>query len=277
MKTSVIITSKNEPNLIGRAIKSFQNQTHHPTEIICSIPDKETIKEARKYKVKIIKDKGIGKSSAINQILKKVKSDILILTDGDCHVNNIAVEEILKPFINPKIGCVSGRVIPTNNPTTKFGYFAHILSYGAHIERLRRSGDYLEATGYLFAFRNIIKKIPTDIAEDTIIPLILHQKGYKIGYSSKSEVYVKYPETLSDFVNQKSRTVKSHKNINKYTKNAPKMKTFTKEITIGLPIILSKSLREILWTFELIILRLVVWFKSKGNYTDNWERIESTK
>ena len=53
MKTSVIITSKNEPNLIGRTIKSFQNQTQ-PTEIICSIPDKETIKEARKYKVRII-------------------------------------------------------------------------------------------------------------------------------------------------------------------------------------------------------------------------------
>ena len=66
-------------------------------------PDEETIQEARKHKVKIIKDENKGKPSALNLVFEKTrKSDILILTDGDVYVSENSINELVKQFRDEK-------------------------------------------------------------------------------------------------------------------------------------------------------------------------------
>ncbi len=285
---SIIITSFNEPNL-ERAIKEILNQKiNYKYEIIVVAPDENAEGLSKKYKTKYFKDSGNGKSFALNLLLKKIKSEILILTDGDVYLGNNSINEILNLFKDKKIGVVSGRPVPEESKENKWGYFAHLLFYGAHKirKKLFKENKFLECSGYLFAFRNIIKKFPLDVAEDTIIPYLFFKKNYKIGYAEKALVYVKNPNNFKDWIKQKKRTAKAHQNLLKYYPNFPRVKSFSNETKFGLFWALSypKTIKEMYWTIQLFFIRFYMWLLTltessllKKKYKDAWERIDSTK
>lgn len=294
-KITLVITAFKEPN-IAKAIEAALNQkTKYPYEVIISAPDEQTLNTAKLFmkhnkNLKVIQDPGKGKSFALNLAFSKIKTDILILTDGDVSVSNNTIEEFANLFADPEIGAVTGRPFPQESRKTKYGYWAHFLFSAAH--RLRASAfennSFIECSGYLFAFRkNKINKIPVDVAEDTIIPYLLWQKGYRTGYAEKALVFVKNPNHWKDWVKQKTRTHKSHEKLDFYadTKTTPKVKTFKTEAKgifwlLGAP----ENLKELVWTIELIFARLYTWIKyffithiQKKSYRDGWERIESAK
>ncbi len=289
---SVIITSFNEPKTIERAVKSFLDQKiNERYELIVSAPDKETQNIVKKYKkVKLFKDPGKGKSYALNLILKKVKGDLLILSDGDVYVSNNSVSEILKKFEDPQVGCVTGRPVPTENRKTKYGYWANFLFDSAHRlrKKLNLEGKFLECSGYLWAFRKgIVKNFPLDVAEDAIVPYFFSEKGYKIDYAEKALVFVKNVDSWNEWVSQKVRTSRAHETLNKYVdiKKNPRTKTFSAESKgIISALFYPKNLKEFFWTVELIFARLYMWgivflevYVKKRHHKDNWERVESTK
>lgn len=234
---SIIITAFKEPETIGKAIESFLKQNiKEKYELIISAPDEETLNVAKKYssknkKIKLFKDPGKGKSYALNLLLKKIKGDILILTDGDVYVSEDSVEEILKEFQNSEIGCVTGRPVPLENKEIKYGYWANFLFESAHKlrKKLKKENNFLECSGYLWAFRNnVIDSFPLDVAEDTIVPYFFWEKGFKIGYSEKALVYVKNVNNWKEWISQKVRTSRAHETLDKYvnTESIPRTKTF---------------------------------------------------
>ena len=293
---SILITSFKEPRSIGKAIESFLNQDiKEKFELIVSAPDKETQDVVETYvkknkKVKLFKDPGKGKSYALNLLLKKAKGEVIILSDGDVYVSENSVAEIFKEFQDSKIGCVSGRPMPLESRKTKYGYWANFLFASAHRMRkkLREQGKFLECSGYLWAFRNnVIASFPLDVAEDTIVPYIFWEKGYKIGYAESALVYVKNVSNWKEWLSQKVRTSRSHETLNKYvdTKKIPRTKTFSNEAK-GIFSVFSypKNLRELFWSLQLIFSRLYVWivvffqvYFKKNYHRDSWERVESTK
>ena len=294
-KITVLITAFKEPN-IDKAIESVVNQkTRQNYEIIVSAPDEETLDIVRDYSKKykninIMEDPGKGKSYALNMAFNKINTDILILTDGDVRISENAIEEISNLFLDPQIGCVTGRPVPVETKNTKYGYWANFLFGAAHRWRKEAFANesFIECSGYLFAFRKKhIDKIPLDVAEDSIIPYYFWEEGYKIGYSEDALVYVKNPDNWKDWMMQKTRTAKAHETLDKYTdiKITPRLKTFKNELkgihwALGYP----KSIKEMFWTIQLIFARLYMWFKvfndlklRDKHYKDAWERIESTK
>jgi ADP-heptose:LPS heptosyltransferase len=296
---TVIITSFKEKNL-EKAIKSVMKQKIKKIpEIIIVSPDKEAKNLVKKYSkvyknIKYFKDPGKGKSYALNLLFKdkSIKNEILIFTDGDITLEENAIENIKNKFNDPAVGCITGRVISSSKKNTKFGYWSHLLAdVGAHKirEKLSKNNKFLECSGYLFAFRNnIIKNIPLDVPEDTVIPYIFWEKGYKIKYVDDAIVYVKNPNNLKDWLTQRVRTAKAHENLKKYFKNKeiPKVKSLSNEIKKGIFSIFTypRSMKEFMWTAELYFARLYMWLKvhldtkiKNKQYKDNWERIESTK
>ncbi len=293
---SIIITSYKEPGT-DLAIRSFIEQDiKTKNEILVVCPDIETKRIVEKYskkhpEIKHIQDPGKGKSYALNQVLKKAKGDILILTDGDVNVGKNSVNEIIKKFKDPLIGCVSGRPISKNPKNKMIGYWSHLLfDAGAHnIRKENSKKGFLECTGYLFAFRNkVINKIPLDVAEDTVIPYMFWEKGYRIEYAEKALVFVKNPQTFRDWMKQKKRTAKAHETLDKYVdiRTTPRIKTLKNEIKKGLIWALGypKNSKEFVWTITLFLARGFMWGTvlwdttiSKKHYNDVWERVESTK
>lgn len=289
MKINLIITSFNEPNIVKAIMAATNQKTKYEYEVIVVAPSLMDRTLAKGFGAKYIQDPGKGKSYALNQVFKEVKSDILIFTDGDVYISENSVEEIVNSFNNPGIGCVTGQPVPIEDRTTKYGYWANVLFNAAH--RLRKdafkNNKFIECSGYLFAFRGgVIKEIPLDIAEDTYIPYRFAEKGYRIGYVEKAEVYVKNVDNFKDWILQKVRTSKGHESIDNYvnTKINKRVKSFSGEVK-GLFNVLRepKNLKEFYWTIQLILVRGYMWWKVKTDiklrkhYTDAWKSPQSTK
>ena len=292
---SIVITSFKEPKTIGKAIESFISQSiKEKYELIVSAPDEETLDIARKYskknnQIKAFKDLGKGKSSALNEVFQEVKGRIIIMTDGDVFVSDNSVNKIIDSFENKKIGCVTGRPVSMNKKDSLFGYWSHLLCYAAHKLREKRDkkGRFLECSGYFWAIRSdIVKRFPTGIAEDTIVPILFFLRGYKIKYLSGALVYVKFPQNLGDFMKQKKRAAASHETLFKYvTKKIPRMKSFRNEILESYLIFsYPKTIKEFIYAFILFPLRFYIWMNlfynmkiKKRFYKDAWKRVETTK
>jgi cellulose synthase/poly-beta-1,6-N-acetylglucosamine synthase-like glycosyltransferase len=293
---SIIITSYKEPKTIGTAIESIISQKIQQNyELIISAPDDETLDIVKRYskknkRIKIFKDPGKGKTTALNLILPKIKGEIIILTDGDVFVSENSINLILNRFKDKKIGCVTGRPVPLEDKKSKYGYWANFLFDAAHRLRKKLSNEkkFLECSGYLWAFRNnIIKKIPTDVAEDSIVPFFFWEKSYKIAYSEESLVFVKNVNNWKEWVSQKIRTSRAHETLNKYvdTRKIPRTKNFWNE-SKGFFYLFSysKNFKEFGWSIQLLFSRLYTWLRvfadvyvNKRYHKDKWSRVISTK
>lgn len=293
---SIVITSFKEPLLVKRAMQAvLDNNLKEKYELIVAAPDKETanvVKDfTRKHKqVRYFKDPGKGKSFALNMLFKILKGDIWIFTDGDVYVEKNAISEILKYFNEKNVGCVAGRPVSLNPRGTMLGYWSHLLfDAGAHSIRKEQDSKkgMIECSGYLFAFRKgLIKEIPLNVAEDSMIPFMIMEKGYIVRYSENAKVYIKNPTTLKDFIKQKVRTAKAHETLGDYSSKFPKVKSFSNEVKKGTLRALRypRNYKEFFWTLALFPTRLYIWAKVKWDdnvtrkrYGDGWERVESTK
>jgi cellulose synthase/poly-beta-1,6-N-acetylglucosamine synthase-like glycosyltransferase len=295
---SIIITSFKEPESIKQTIESIiYQQIKEEYELIITAPDNETLKVAKSYQnnnptknIKIYRDPGKGKTYALNLLLKKTNGRVIIFTDGDVYMSKDSINNILTEFKDKKVGCVTGRPVPQEDKSTKYGFWSNLLFDAAHKQRtiLKQQNKFLECSGYLWAFRsNLITEIPLDVAEDTVVPYMFNEKGYKISYSPNSKVYVKNVNNWPDWIKQKTRTTKAHETLGKYInlETTPRAKTFLNE-SKGITNLFTypKSLKESYWTLQLILARLYMWlivfYDTKiqdKHYTDAWERVDSTK
>lgn len=293
---SILITAYKESATIGKAIECFVNEKLKDYEILVAAPDDETLTIVNKYAkkhhtVKSFKDSGAGKPTALNLLLQYAKGDILILTDGDVYIKEGSAIKLIKMFDDKKIGAVSSRPISVSDRNTMLGYWSHLLTdAGAHLTREKRAmkGKFIVCTGYLYAIRNVIDKVPEDaLADDAVISYMIWNKGYKIGYASAAEVYVKYPTTFKDWMLQKTRSAGGYTQLKKYFgSNFPRMRNFGREVFFGGYKALSyvRSAKEFYWTMMLFFARAYLWLnifvklKILGNgFNETWKRIESTK
>jgi len=290
---SIIITAYKEEKTIKKAIvKILENKIKEKHEILVLAPDKETLGVAKQLlkkhnQIVVIQDKGTGKPEALNLAFKKAKGDILILTDGDVYISENSISLILDAFENKKIGAVSGRPVSLNSKKNMLGFWSYLLSETAHYRRKKalQLKKRFYCSGYLYAIRaRIIKKIPSEtLSEDGFISHLIYSKKYKVDYVPEAEVYVKYPLNFKDWIIQKRRSAGGYNQIKLWTKI--EIRSFSKE-SFGIFQVLkySQNLRELLYTFILIMARIYLWMLifidiniKKKKLKKVWLRVESTK
>jgi len=294
---SVIITTYKEPKTLPKAIDSILGQVPEgkEMEIIVVGPDEQTKSVVQKFSsrysfVKYVQDRGEGKPVALNLAFENAKGDIIISTDGDVIVAPSAIKSLIHPFKNKDIGATSGHPISTNKCNTVLGYWSHFLTNAAHQMRIKK--DIWPCSGYLYAFRNIIDKIPINaLSEDGLITQMIRNKGYLIKYCPKAEVYVKYPNNFKDWFKQKIRSAggywqKFQIPNDKFQINSKKMRNFKQEILDGIKLFFKypKNIKEFFWTILLYLTRIYLWLVifwkikiRKEKFKAIWKRIESTK
>src|SRR3989339_1716853 len=218
---NIIITSYNEPKATLRAVKTFLDQKiKEDFKIIVVDPFQETEdflkKNIKDKRVNFFLDPGEGKSYALNLLFQENfsenKNDLFILTDGDVYVSENSLNEIIKAFKAKEVGCVAGKPTTLDSKKTKYGFWSHFAFEGIHQARKKLSENkkFFECSGYLFAIRNsVLFDFPLESSEDSIIPYLFWEKGYKIDYADKAKVYVKNPSNWKDWLNQKARNIKA--------------------------------------------------------------------
>ncbi|MFH1073874.1 MAG: glycosyltransferase family 2 protein [Candidatus Firestonebacteria bacterium] len=77
-----------------------------------------------------------GKAAAVNLFLKKAAGDVCVLVSADTLPEKNAIDTLIKPLIDGKVGMTGGRPVPVNSKDTFTGFLAHFM-WGC-IMRLQR-------------------------------------------------------------------------------------------------------------------------------------------
>ena len=126
-----------------------------------------------------------GKLAAVNRAMNKVTSEIVVLTDANCMLNEMALRNIVKHYQDPKVGAVAGekRVVSKGHTSGKGEGL-----YWKYESLLKRMDSKLNTTvgaaGELFSFRrSLYTEVATDtIIEDFVLSMEIAASGYKVVY-----------------------------------------------------------------------------------------------
>ncbi|MGE0078604.1 MAG: glycosyltransferase family 2 protein [Bacteroidales bacterium] len=137
------------------------------------------------------KDEREGKASAINHAMRYVKTPITIFSDANTMLSENSLLELVKPFCNPKVGCVAGEKqvcmdSHAGSSSTGEGIYWKYESFIKYLES--ETGSTLSAAGELFAIRTeLFKALETNtILDDFDLSTHIAQNGHAIIYSKKA-------------------------------------------------------------------------------------------
>jgi len=216
-----------------------------------------------------------GKASAVNYFLKEAKEEIVVVSSGDVIFEENCLENLIRPFDDPKVGMTSVNPIPVN-PRRSFTGYVSCMHWKLH-NKFKRHGETI-------AFRkSLVRKLPYDTAVDEAwIESVVVKRGYKIVHVDNAIVYNKGPESVSDFLKQRRRHYAGHLDLKKRTS----YKISSMNLSQILEIIPKEGLANLMklhfflgyLILELLGAFLGVWdyyFKKKNPYI--WEIVQSTK
>lgn len=130
----------------------------------------------------------MGKIAAVHRIMPFVKTPIVIFTDANTIVNEDAVLNMVKHYVDPKVGAVAGEKRVTMKAKDAANGAGEGF-YWKYESKLKKWDSELYsavgAAGELFSVRTeLYEAIPTDtIIEDFLLTLSIAKKGYKIAYA----------------------------------------------------------------------------------------------
>lgn len=111
MKVSLVLVSKNEEEYVKKFFASLKKQTLKPDEVILVDSSSDnTAKIAKPFVDKLIVTPTKCAGHARNIGVKNSKGDIIVFTDVDTILHPDWLEELVKPFENPKVSVVQGQV-----------------------------------------------------------------------------------------------------------------------------------------------------------------------
>ncbi len=150
----------------------------------------------------IVQEKREGKNSAINLLFENKKTEVMVFLNADNILESVeSLNKLIEPFRDKDVGMVGGRPIPTNRPYGFAGYTVQLMWYMHHLVALQKP-----KTGELIAFRDLGTRLPTDMQSDEdILRMKLEEQGYKTVYAPEATILNRGPETVGDYIKQRTR------------------------------------------------------------------------
>ncbi|HEY4785403.1 MAG TPA: glycosyltransferase family 2 protein [Bacteroidales bacterium] len=151
-----------------------------------------------------------GKIGAINRAMQYAATPIVVFTDANSMLSSNAVREIVSPFANPKVGCVTGEksILKTETGyaiTSGEGFY---WKYESFIKKLESQvNSTIGAVGELFAIRtSLYRQVePDTILDDFVISMNIAIKGYQIKYVPNAVAYENSSANISEELKRKVR------------------------------------------------------------------------
>ncbi|MBR9678276.1 MAG: glycosyltransferase [Nanoarchaeota archaeon] len=226
MKASVIIIARNEEEHIESCLESLKKQSFKDFETIL-IDDgssDNTVKKAKKFKVKVLEGKGKGRAHARNLGVSKAKNPILAFLDADAVADKEWLKNLLKNFEKQEVKAVVGKVIHTSK---KKNLLTTLLKIDAEYRKdfNKKQVEYFDTANC--AIRKNVFKNPKVFEEkdltrgtDTYLVNKLEGLGIKITYEPKAVIkHYDIPEKLKAFAKKEFCHGKDFSNLFIKTKN----------------------------------------------------------
>jgi len=228
---TILIPAHNEEKVIGRLLQRISELTYPKDKlqviVINDASSDQTGAIADDYKNKypfievLNRDKsngGKGKASAMNDGFSKSTGEIVLCFDADYCPQKDIVEKLARPFIDPTVGAVQGRVVVLNEPQniiTRLVALERIGGYRVDQEARDNLGLIVQFGGTVGGFRSsLLKNLrgwdETVLAEDTDLTFRIYLAGYRIPYNIDAECYEEAVDNWKAYRQQRYRWAKGH-------------------------------------------------------------------
>ncbi len=150
----------------------------------------EKVKEYEGVEVLHIPERG-GKIAAMNRGMKYVKTPIVVFSDANTMLGKDSIKEIVRLFMDPKVGCVSGekRIFEKEKDAAAGAGEGLYWKYESTLKKWDAElYSVVGAAGELFAIRTELwQEVEKDtLLDDFIISLRIAQQGYTVQYNPRA-------------------------------------------------------------------------------------------
>lgn len=219
-RVSVLVVGHNEADVLERCVRSLREQSFGGFEIVIVSDGSDDgmgrvagrLVRERLADVALATDLRGGKSAGLNLAIGASSGDIVVTVDCDCSYDRFAIEEILRPFADPRVGAVCGDVVPRNGDAGLLSRFQEIeylfaISVGKRIGA--QFGQVVCMSGAFSAFRRDaldgVGGFDVGGGEDLDVTLRLRARGWIIGFAPAAICHTDVPEALWTLVRQRLR------------------------------------------------------------------------
>jgi cellulose synthase/poly-beta-1,6-N-acetylglucosamine synthase-like glycosyltransferase len=190
---SILIAAYNEEDLIEEKLNNTLNLNYPKEKVqIIVITDGSTdltVSKVREYQnvVLLHKDQRAGKMAAIKRAIPYITGEVLLFTDANTFLNQLAVRELIKHYRNEQVGAVAGekRIMVEESADASSAGEGFYWKYESFLKKC----DYdlysnVGAAGELFSIRTkLYEPVEADtIIDDHMIAMRIAEKGYIIAY-----------------------------------------------------------------------------------------------
>ncbi|HEX6500419.1 MAG TPA: bifunctional polysaccharide deacetylase/glycosyltransferase family 2 protein [Micromonosporaceae bacterium] len=214
---SVIVPAYNESANIAHTVRSLVASDYPRLEVIV-VDDGSTdgtadiVERLNLRGVYVIRQDNAGKPAALNTGIRHARGDLLVLVDGDTVFEPDSVGLLVQPFVDPRVGAVSGNTKVANRRGL-LGRWQH-LEYVIGFNLDRRMFDIAECMptvpGAIGAFRretlaDVGGVSSETLAEDTDLTMSVLRAGWKVVYEERAIAWTEAPSSLRQLWRQRYR------------------------------------------------------------------------
>lgn len=202
---SIIIAARNEEKVIAGRIKNIAEQNYDLTKVEVFIGSdnsddgtNQILLEMQKeysWLNAVLFEERQGKAGILNQLVKKVKNEILVFTDANTEFQKDTLKNLVRDFQKDDVGGVCGKlVLIKDEKSLKEGVEeASYWQYETIIKRTEgKNGILLSANGGIFAIRReLYKEIPVvkAVTDDLFISLSVVSQNRKFTYAEDAVAF----------------------------------------------------------------------------------------
>ncbi|MCW4011181.1 MAG: glycosyltransferase family 2 protein [Candidatus Bathyarchaeota archaeon] len=228
---TILVPARNEENVLGRLLQRLTEVTYPKNKMqIIVIDDASTDKTGQIAKdfsnrhafIEVLQRRqsegGKGKTAAMNAGFGQSKGEITLCFDADYYPQRDIVENLVRPFEDPKVGAVQGRVVVLNEPqntVTRLVALERIGGYRVDQEARDNLGLIAQFGGTVGGFRrSLLESLggwdENILAEDTDLTFRVALAGYRIRYVGDAECYEEAVDNWQAYFTQRYRWAKGH-------------------------------------------------------------------
>jgi cellulose synthase/poly-beta-1,6-N-acetylglucosamine synthase-like glycosyltransferase len=213
---TVLLTVYNEERVIEKRIKNLleadyprdllyiliasDGSTDKTNSIVASMAKEEN-------RIRLFTNEKEGPSSTQNKAIPHARGEIIVLTDADTTYKRDTIKNLIKVFADPRVGCVSGRLVLMNVDGSISKSQGFYWRYEIFLRKLESKLGLLHtASGQIMAFRkSLFKPFKARYGDDCIIPLDIISQGYKVVHEDSAIAYDSFPSTARGEFNARVR------------------------------------------------------------------------
>lgn len=193
---SVLLPVHNGERWIEQKLESIF-ALHYPREklqvvVVADGCQDRTVEIAKRFGVDLVETPKSGKAVALNRAIERATGEILFFTDVRQPLEPDALQYLVNPFADSKVGAVTGELIILDGATQEEANVGLYWKYEKWIRRhLSRVDSVLGATGCIYAMRrNLARPLPPGtLLDDVHLPLQAFFAGHRIVMEERARAY----------------------------------------------------------------------------------------